>query len=713
MSASPATDFGPLIGPVARRLWGDPNKRLSKPEALRWGNQGARIVYPATGAFKDTEADRAGGTLELIQHTRGCDKGGAIAWLVAEGLIPERADDHAVRLKAGQRIVATFVFRDAAGGVLYRKHRVEPGRGDRRKEFAFDRPDGAGGWVWGRGDDQVPYRLPELIAAPDGSMIYMAEGEAKADRLASWGLVATSLKDWRGFDFSGYVKGRTVVILPDNDDTGAQLAEKVRADVERAEGRPIIVRLPRLPDKGDVLDWDGDATELATLADAAPRSSDEADDWPALDLAACGATKAPEREWVVADWVPANKATLFTGDGGVGKSLMAQLMATCVALGILFMGLHTRGTNAAYVSWEDDADELWRRQEAICAILGVRMADLAGRLFLVSYTEEASPFLVTADDEHGIRVTPLGRKIEQLVERHRIGLLMLDNASQIAGIDHNAVDEVAPFAHWLGTLAKRHGGSVLLLHHTNKAGQDFLGSVAYNNQFRSRLMLARPEDAQDLDLRVLTNPKANYAQAGGTITFRWYKGAFVRDEDLPSDQRAALAAAAAAGFENDAFLECLRQRRSEGDGRQVGPAPGPNYAPTQFEGMAQARGLDRKKLKRAMDRLFKLGRLESVTTYNKAKSRDVTVLSEVAPNPSPNFPNPFPMPSRTDPERTPEPLPNSARTTPHTHPYTTYREAGPLEGPPASLPNDTADEPADVADEPSAASDDDYADWTD
>lgn len=203
MSAAPridtpdATSFGPLIGAVARRVWGEPNKRLSKPGEMRWGNQGARIVYSKTGAFKDTEADQSGGTLELLRHTCGLDKGGAVAWLVREGLIPDRAREHAIKLHPGQRIVATFLFTDADGKLLYRKHRIEPGRGDRRKEFAYDRPDSAGGWRWGRGDDQVPYRLADLANAPKDAAIYMAEGEAKADRLAAWGLIATSSKEDR------------------------------------------------------------------------------------------------------------------------------------------------------------------------------------------------------------------------------------------------------------------------------------------------------------------------------------------------------------------------------------------------------------------------------------------------------------------------------------------------------------------------------------
>ncbi|VWX52970.1 bifunctional DNA primase/polymerase [Novosphingobium sp. 9U] len=366
----------------------------------------------------------------------------------------------------------------------------------------------------------------------------------------------------------------------------------------------------------------------------------DADEWPSLDLTACAAKRAPAREWLVDGWVPANKATLLAGDGGMGKSLLAQIQATCVAFGRPFLGVETRQANAAYLSWEDDAEELWRRQESICEAMAIPMASLAGRLHLVSYTLEANPFLVTAGDT-GVSVTPLGRKLERLVERHYIGLLILDNASQTAGIDHNAVDQVAPFAHWLGTLATQRNGAVVLLHHTNKAGQDYLGSVAYNNQFRSRMLLARPEECADPDVRELTNPKANYSRAGNRIEVRWFAGAFIRDEDLEPSAAAQLRELSAANAQCEAFLRCLRQRASEGVERAVGPSSGPNYAPSQFEGMPEAKGVKKAALKGAMDRLFRMGRIAVQTVERPGKSGTKNIIVEVPdgfPNASPNAP---------------------------------------------------------------------------
>lgn len=393
---------------------------------------------------------------------------------------------------------------------------------------------------------------------------------------------------------------------------------------------------------------------------------------PVLDLSALGLQHAPERLWAVDGMMPLLKATLLTGRGGVGKSLLAQLLATCTAVGVPFLGMRTRQATAAYISWEDDAEELWRRQEAICAIMGVPLADLGGKLHLISMTEQPDSLLVTFDAAGNRTVTSRGLQVEAFAVDHALGFLALDNASHLMGGDHNAVKDVAGFAHWLNKLAQRIGGAVMLLHHPNKSGDDWLGSVAYENQFRSRLFMDRPADAVDPDMRVLTNPKANYARSGGEVHFRWYRGTFLRDTDLPADAIAAIVETTEAVHDNEVFLTCLAERN-----RQLRPVSerfAPNYAPKVFADMAESKGIGKKRLQAAMDRLFKTGIIaRSVIGWDTVKRRPLEGVREVegaAPNPQ-SAPNP-----RTKPA--PDPAPNGApdlhqtphQTAPNTHPYT-------------------------------------------
>ena len=67
---------------MARRLLGDP-PRLGADE---W-RYGSLSVHPARGTWHDFEADAGGGALALIEHVNGCDKAGALAWLVDARLI--------------------------------------------------------------------------------------------------------------------------------------------------------------------------------------------------------------------------------------------------------------------------------------------------------------------------------------------------------------------------------------------------------------------------------------------------------------------------------------------------------------------------------------------------------------------------------------------------------------------------------------------------
>ena len=145
------------------------------------------------------------------------------------------------------------ITRDPAlGNVRYQVMRKAP------KAFVQRRPDGKGGWVWNmEGVEPLPYRLPELLAAPDKS-VFISEGEKDADRLAKEGLVATcnhgGAGKWRN-GLNRWFDDRNVVILPDNDEPGRTHAEDVARKLHGIARRIRLLKLPGLPAKGDVSDW--------------------------------------------------------------------------------------------------------------------------------------------------------------------------------------------------------------------------------------------------------------------------------------------------------------------------------------------------------------------------------------------------------------------------------------------------------------------------
>lgn len=351
---------------------------------------------------------------------------------------------------------------------------------------------------------------------------------------------------------------------------------------------------------------------------------------PLIDTAQWLNCEPPARESAWGDWWPLRQTTLGTGEGGIGKGLLTQQLLSCSVLGRNCLGMKTRRMRAIYVTAEDDPDELWRREEAICAALGVRISDVIGDFLLCSLTGERGVSLAEFDINGRMRTTDRWGELKATVQAHNVGLIALDNATDLMAGDHNDIHQVAEFVNLITGLAIQQDGATLLLHHPNKMGADWLGSVAWHNKVRSRWVIKRGEVDGDADARAIYNPKANYGPSGGRIPFRWFRGAFVRDEDLPGDLAGELAATAAANAENDIFLTCLRERTRQS--RAVSERHSPTFAPSEFAKMSEAKGLSKAKLEAAMNRLFRLGAIERAELWKGPDRKSVYGLRETAGN---------------------------------------------------------------------------------
>ncbi len=183
-----------------------------------------------------------------------------------------RSTVHSPVAKRDGKIVETYPYRDESGAVLFEVVRYEP------KDFRQRRPDGKGGWLWNLdGVRRIPYRLPELIAAPERA-VFIAEGEKDVESLEGLGLLATTNPGgsgkWGKLDPAAVEKafrGRPVVILPDHDEPGRKHARDVAQRLLPIAGSIRIVELPG--DGKDASDWiaaGGTAEELKKLARETP-----------------------------------------------------------------------------------------------------------------------------------------------------------------------------------------------------------------------------------------------------------------------------------------------------------------------------------------------------------------------------------------------------------------------------------------------------------
>lgn len=241
--------------------------------------------------------------------------------------------------------------------------------------------------------------------------------------------------------------------------------------------------------------------------------------------------RPPEREWKVDGFVPNHQATLLTGAGAAGKSLLSQLLCTCAGMGVDFLGIAVDRCPTLYVTCEDDADELHRRQHAIAEGLGVPLSALRGNVTLLSLYGQMGNELCTFDDKRTLIVGKRFGEIVSTSQRLGIRLIVLDNTSHLFTGNENARSEVAAFVNLCNAMAREIDGAVIMVGFPNKAGDSYSGSTAWENQVRSRLFLETPKNEDgvviDPDYRVLRNEKANYARKGAEIGFVWDRGTFV------------------------------------------------------------------------------------------------------------------------------------------------------------------------------------------
>jgi putative DNA primase/helicase len=164
---------------------------------------------------------KGGDVIDLVQHIDGVDFVTACTTLTHEA--PPRTNGHATD---NEFRAAEFIYHDEDGKPIFKVVRIEQlgvVDGKRKKAFKQRRPDPEKQGAWLPNVDNVrvvPYRLPELLKAKgEGRVVFIVEGEAKADLLWSWGMAATcnamGAGKWRS-EHSEFFNGADVVILPDN-----------------------------------------------------------------------------------------------------------------------------------------------------------------------------------------------------------------------------------------------------------------------------------------------------------------------------------------------------------------------------------------------------------------------------------------------------------------------------------------------------------------
>ena len=347
-------------------------------------------------------------------------------------------------------------------------------------------------------------------------------------------------------------------------------------------------------------------------------------------------TEPQPRRFIVPHLIVRGAAGLLGGQDGVGKSLIAQQMATCAAAGLPFLGLEVERVRALYVTCEDPLEELHRRQIAINTALRIEMHELQGWLRAHSLKGQLGNELATFDQNGRLRPTSRYEQLRAAALSSGAQLVLVDNAAHVFPGNENARHDVAAFLGLLERLSEEIDGAVVLLAHPNKQhgqgykqGNEYSGSTGWSAHVRNRLFLdwaGEIDGPADRDERVLRRSKANYAARGEEIRCRWHNWAFVRDVDLPEDQRDAFAQTLRDRHDEDAFLNCLREWTRQH--RAVSERRSPTFAPTVFAELRESSGVGKKRLEAAMNALWRCGRIERAELWKGPDRKPVFGLRE-------------------------------------------------------------------------------------
>jgi hypothetical protein len=284
----------------------------------------------------------------------------------------------------------TYDYQDENGALLFQVVRYPaPWKTFRQRQpLLLDaKPKRRTDWQWDLdGITPVLYRLPQLLAADPGEIVWYPEGEKDVDRLISLGLVATTnpmgAGKWRPH-YAEWLKGRDIVLLEDNDAEGRRhgdVVERALVGMARSVKR---LRFEDLPEGGDVSDWlDAGHTheELIELVRPKPALQERVDaaveEWKRGDVIKVKTLllmAIPPARWAIDGLLPEG-LTLFVGSVKVGKSFGAiGLTVAVTAGGRAFGQIPVQQGPALYLALEDNERRLQERYREV--LLGSQAAD--------------------------------------------------------------------------------------------------------------------------------------------------------------------------------------------------------------------------------------------------------------------------------------------------------------------------------------------------
>jgi DNA polymerase-1 len=362
------------------------------------------------------------------------------------------------------------------------------------KDFLQARPDDHGGHVFGLdGVQTILYNLADVMqAALRGEMVVWVEGEKDADNgMERLGLTTTTCpmgaKHWKSY-YAGYLTGAHVVIVADNDGPGGEHAEMVATELLPFAANVKVLKLPGLPEKGDLSDWidaGGTREEFDRLISEAPRfflptiesGFGEKELLPVKSLREVVAEAEEAPEFIVKDLLKKGELTDLSGLAKYsGKTTLVMHMLKAVRTRDLFLGEPTKEARILYLTEQGNNFKEAIENAAL---------DLDDDGFVV----------VQHRDVRGEEWAKLIEKAVKLCEKDGRDVLVVDTFAaftKLAGSEENNAGDIRERMEPLKKAGQSHDLAVLVVRHAGKDGKG-RGSSQFEAEVDIVASLKRPE----------------------------------------------------------------------------------------------------------------------------------------------------------------------------------------------------------------------------